>query len=171
MKKILYLCLLLLMANQTIAAAAEEARPSIGARLCTLLSLLRPTVIPILPREEARPVARAVIPAPAVPDEASSAASQRTLVFTEILEHPKTLEEAVKTWRVCRARHMGIITLPAEGPSISKLYSAEYRADNYIIEKIRTGLTDDKKAWLVGEVIRTDAARGRAIFSEIFTDR
>ncbi len=155
MKKILYLCCLLLMANQTIAAAAvAEDRPSIGARLCALFAFQRPA-------------ARAVIPAPAVPDERSL----KILVFTEILEHPKTLEQAVKTWRVCRARYLGIITLPEEGPSISDLHSAEDHADDFIIKQISKGLTADEKVWLRCEIHRTDPDRGRAVFPGIFTDK
>ena len=83
------------------------------------------------------------------------------------MKDPESLKEAVKTWRVCRATKMGIITLSREGPSVSDMYIAEDKSTKYIKEIISI-LTEDEKFWLKAEILGTDPQRGRHVFEDLF---
>ncbi len=140
MKKILYLCCLLLMANQTIAAAAvAEDRPSIGARLCALFAFQRPA-------------ARAVAPAPSI--------------LTEVKIDPKTLEEAVKTWRICRVYKRESMFLPST--DIFTMFDAEDAARIFITNSINAGMAAETKEWLKLEIGGTDPEMGMVLFHKLY---
>lgn len=151
MKKILYLCCLLLTANQTIAAAADtkeiRQNQSLGARLCAFLSFSRPSP-------------RAVTPAAATVDV-------RSTIFKDVIKDPKDLKDAVKTWRICRSYKKWDFKYPP-GIDMFYMHEAEDAARIFITNSINAGMAEETKEWLKIEVLRTDPEMGRTVFYKLY---
>ncbi len=182
----LHLCLFLTPNVECFAAAAEEkpvGQRSFMARVCSFVS--RPN-----PIEQDRPVPGAAS-ARIEPTQASARiepiqatvrttdasargasgrpSSTRTFLhFTEDLIYPKTLENAVESWRLCYALRLGFIIHSEKAPPLSEFYNREQRAEEFIRGQISKGLSDEDQDWLRDKIIVFGKDSGRAIFPGLF---
>lgn len=171
----LYLCLFLTPNIECFAAAAEE-RPvgqrSLMARVCSFVSCCGK------PIEQERPAPRTaaarVEPIQVTVDASARVASglpgstRTSLHFTEDLINPKTLENAVESWRLCRALRSGVISHSEKAPSLSEFYKREQRAEEFIRGQISKGLSQEDENWLRDKIIVFGKDSGRAIFPGLF---
>ncbi len=166
----LYLCLFLTPNIECFAAAAEE-RPvgqrSLMARVCSFVSCCGK------PIEQERPAPRTAAARVEPIQVTGCPGSTRTFLhFTEDLINPKTLEDAledaVESWRLCRALRSGVISHSEKAPSLSEFYKREQRAEEFIRGQISKGLSQEDENWLRDKIIVFGKDRGRAIFPGLF---
>ena len=164
MKRILYLylCLFLTPNIECFAAAAEErsvGQRSLMACVCSFVSCCGK------PIEQERPAPRT---ASARVASGLPGSTRTSLHFTEDLINPKTLENAVESWRLCRALRSGVISHSEKAPSLSEFYKREQRAEEFIRGQISKGLSQEDENWLRDKIIVFGKDSGRAIFPGLF---